>query len=469
LPVYFADLPLPAALVAVTHELGFETLTPVQAQSIPLLLKGKDLVGQSKTGSGKTAAFTLPLLARLRLPGRRLQALILCPTRELCTQVAREVRKLGRRHAGLQVLVVSGGQPAAPQRSAIEKGVHVVVGTPGRVLDLLSRGRVPMDLGDVDYLVLDEADRMLDMGFQEDIEAILKATPPSRQTVFFSATFPESIDEMSRSYQKHAVRVTVADAAKDAPTIQQWLCETSRDDKVGALQALLAEQRPAAALVFCNHKATVAELTEVLTGKGISAGALHGGLEQADRDRVMAKFRNQSIRVLIATDVAARGLDVESLDLVLNFDFPHKPDVYVHRIGRTGRAGRGGCAVTLVTPGDRARVAVLEETLGLTLERRRPPAGGAARKLDPAVAGPQVAAMETLYIAGGRKDKLRPSDILGALTGDAAGLNADQIGKIEIHDRFAYVAVAKEAVDAALEGLRQGRIKGRKFQVELVR
>jgi ATP-independent RNA helicase DbpA len=485
LPTTFAQLDLPEELLRVTSELGLTTLTPIQAQSLPILLQGADLVGQSRTGSGKTAAFALPLLARLRLPGRRLQALVLCPTRELCTQVARELRKLGRRSAGLQVLVVSGGQPSGPQRAALEKGVHAVVGTPGRVRDLLERGH--LDLSALATVVLDEADRMLDMGFDDDMQAILGAAPVRRQTVFFSATFPDSIEALSRAYQRQPHRVTIEDDATVAPaTIRQALVQSPRDAKLDALGAVLRAVAPGSALVFCNHKAAASELSDALAGSGFSAAALHGGLDQVDRDRVMAKLRNRSIRVLVATDVAARGLDVESLDLVVNYDLPAQPAVYVHRIGRTGRAGRSGIAVSLVTPSDEHRIDAIEAVLGATLERHRLADVGAAaldwRSQDAAPAAdarmtaeaPSIRTalppeMVTLYISGGRKEKVRPGDILGALTGDAAGLTADQVGRIEIHDHFAYVAVAKQVADAALQGLRHGRIKGRKFQVELVR
>ncbi len=469
-PLKFAELSLSPALLQVVDELGYTELTPIQAQAIPPLLRGKDLVGQSKTGSGKTAAFALPILNALSPSGRRLEALILCPTRELCTQVAREIRKLGRRHPGLQVLVVSGGLPSGPQKAALEKGVHIVVGTPGRCLDLIDKRK--LNLKGVSSVVLDEADRMLDMGFLEDIETILKQTPPSRQTVFFSATFPETIDTMSRAYQKSPVKVTVADKGDDAPAIRQWLCQTDRENKLATLKMLLAKHKPESSIVFCNHKATVSELADALNGDGISAAPLHGGLEQRDRDKVMAKFRNHSVRVLIATDVAARGLDIEALDIVFNFDLPQKPDVYVHRIGRTGRAGLTGLAISLVTRSDQRKVREIEEALGTTLELEN--AIAAPREPRP-TEGPkapvphQAAAMETLYIGGGRKEKVRPGDILGALTGDAAGLAKEQIGKIEIHDHFAYVAVEKSVVNAALHGLRNGRIKGKKFQIELVK
>ncbi len=465
----FAELGLSPQLLEVVAELGFEKLTPIQAQSIPILLKGRDLIGQAQTGSGKTAAFALPILQNMRLQGRRLQALILCPTRELCTQVAREVRQLGRRHPGLQVLVVSGGLPSGPQRAALENGVHIVVGTPGRVLDMINREK--LDLRQVGCLVLDEADRMLEMGFEEDMEEILKTMPKVRQTVFFSATFPDTIGAMSGAYQKNPLRVTIADTADAVPDIRQSLLETKMEMKRETLAALLKEIQPEAALVFCNHIATVTELATELGEAGLSAAALHGGLEQRDRDRVMARFRNHSVRVLIATDVAARGLDVENLDLVVNFDLPAKPEIYVHRIGRTGRAGKHGRAVSLVAPRDGERVKAIEAALGFSIDRQAPP-GTRKKKKDDVEAAPAPSAkgapMVTLHIAAGRKEKLRPADVLGALTGDAAGLDAAQIGKIEIHDHFTYVAVAKSAASAALQGLRNGKIKGRKILVEFV-
>ncbi|MBI3541859.1 MAG: ATP-dependent RNA helicase DbpA [Deltaproteobacteria bacterium] len=457
----FASLKLSPALVEVTRELGFERLTPIQEQSIPLLLEGRDLIGQSKTGSGKTAAFALPILERLKLDERRLQALVLCPTRELCTQVAREVRKLGRRHSGLQVVILAGGMPIGPQLDALERGVHVAVGTPGRVLDHLSRN--DQGLMRVETVVLDEADRMLDMGFREDMESILSATSTQRQTVLFSATFPRSIEELSSAFQKKPARVTIEDDAGPAPSIRQIAYET--DDKKRALLWLLQKEKPESAIVFCNLKATVAELDAALADEGLSTACLHGDLEQADRDRVMAKFRNRSVRVLIATDVAARGIDIESLDLVCNFDLPKQPDVYVHRIGRTGRAGKTGLAVSLATRGEGYKLKAIEEFTGGAIERA---SAGSVDRLDEATVA-ATAAMETLFIGGGRKDKVRPGDILGALTGEAGGLDGSKIGKIEIHDRFSYVAVARDVAKIALERLRNGRIKGRKFRVEPVK
>jgi ATP-independent RNA helicase DbpA len=466
-PKDFGSLPLSAALVEVVRELGFEKMTEIQAKSIPLLLAGKDIVGQSKTGSGKTAAFTLPILEKLDLEMRDIQALILCPTRELCTQVAREARKLGRKHPGLQVLILSGGQPMGPQVSALRRGVHVVVGTPGRVLDHLKRRT--LDLHHVSTLVLDEADRMLDMGFEEQMEEILSATPKKRQTVFFSATFPKSIETMSRTYQRDAIRVTIEDASSAAPQIRHQFYETPTDAKLEALLWLLRQQQPESAIVFCNFKASVVELTDALSHSGVSVACLHGDLEQSERDRVMAKFRNRSTRMLVATDVAARGIDIADLDLVFNFEIPHKAETYVHRAGRTGRAGKRGLAISIGTEKETSRIRAAEELLGIQIERKQL----AAPEQLKAEARKKIletdAQMDTLFISGGRKDKVRPGDILGALTGEAGGLKASDIGKIEIHDRFSYVAISRRVSQHAFEKLKEGKIKGRRFRVERVR
>ena len=460
----FSALPLSPPLLQVLEELDFQTVTPIQAQSIPVLLQGRDLVGQAKTGSGKTAAFALPLLQRIRLQDRRLQALVLCPTRELCAQVAGEIRRLGRRLPGLQVLVLAGGQPVRPQVNALENGAHLAVGTPGRILDLLQREA--LDMGQLATVVLDEADRMLDMGFREDMERILRETPPTRQTVLFSATFPPDIERLSRTFQKQPTRVTIAEAPEAAPDIQQLLYVCEPEEKTALLLRILRQYQPASAIVFCNLKATVVELTRALSQAGVGADGLQGDMEQIERDNVMAKFRNRSTRILIATDVAGRGIDVEALDAVVNFDLPSQPEPYVHRIGRTGRAGRRGLAIALATPREEHKVELLEEATGVKLER------ASAETLPPADAkgGASLAAdWETLFISAGRKDKMRPGDILGALTGEAGGLNATDIGKIEIHDHHAFVAVSKSIVRVAFQRLRDGRIKGRKYRIERVR
>jgi ATP-independent RNA helicase DbpA len=463
----FAQLNLSPALVQVAQELGFTQPTAIQTQSIPLLLQGKDLIAQSQTGSGKTAAFSLPILQNLSLQGRRVQALILCPTRELCAQVAREIRRLGRRHPGLQVLTITGGAPIFSQLNALSKGVHLVVGTPGRVMDHLRRGS--LDLSSVSTVVLDEADRMLEMGFQEDMEDILSQVPESRQTVLFSATFPQNVEGLSRKYQRTPERITIERSNQTVAAIQQVLVEVEPENRLKALLKIIEQKQPESMIIFCNFKASVNELMESLSQSGLSVGALHGDLEQYDRDRIMAKFRNKSLKALVATDVAARGIDIESLDAVVNFELPSQPEVYVHRVGRTGRAGREGFAVSFITAREKAKVRAIEQFASVRFEKLDL---GSLKDVDPQTIQEQIqgaAEMRTLYISGGRKEKVRPGDILGALTGEAGRLSAADVGKIEIHDHFSYVAVSAHLADTALERLRNGRIKGRKFKVEAVR
>jgi ATP-independent RNA helicase DbpA len=463
----FDSLALSPELLGVIAEIGYHTMTEIQAKAIPLLLAGRDVIGQSKTGSGKTAAFGIPLLQKIRVQDRRVQALVMCPTRELCTQVARELRNLGRRQQGLQVLVVCGGQPVAPQAFALEKGVHIVVGTPGRILDHIRRSSI--QLSRLSTVVLDEADRMLDMGFQEDMETILAESPDSRQTVFFSATFPDSISEMSETYQRDPVSVKIENTDESKADIHQVLYEAANENKSVLLQGLLQQIAPKSTIVFSNFKAAVVELTAALEKAGVSAGCIHGDLLQIDRDKIMARFRNQSIRVLVATDVAARGIDVADLDLVVNYDLPQKPETYVHRIGRTGRAGKKGLAISFMTPKEAYRVNGIEEHTGTKFEREKFNVAAESKMQKTEKSKHAEALMATIHISGGRKHKMRPGDILGALTGEAGGLEASEIGKIEIHDMFSYVAVSSRLAKIACEALRNGRIKGRKFNVDLVR
>jgi ATP-independent RNA helicase DbpA len=481
----FSSLALSPELIEVVKELGYEYLSPIQAASIPLLLAGKDIIGQAKTGSGKTAAFVLPILDKISKQASlkktdlqkdvSLQALVLCPTRELCTQVAREIRKLGRKQIGLQVVILSGGVPITPQIASMEKGVHIAVGTPGRVLDHLSKNTI--DLRTVQTLVLDEADRMLDMGFEEEMEQILEQLPEKRQTLFFSATFPPTIERMSRRYQKKAEQVVIEDVQAEKPNIEQSTLQVPMSegnaylfsDKLKCLLWILAEQKPEAAIVFVNFKVNAVELVDELQHLGIAADALHGDLEQPVRDSVMAKFRNQSIRVLVATDVAARGIDVENLDLVVNFDLPQKVDLYVHRIGRTGRAGKTGRAVSLVIEKELPKLDLIKHATGFNIAEENTEALVAATFDELLDRAKMDAKMETLFIAAGRKNKMRPGDILGALTGEAGGLKGEEIGKIEIHDFFSYVAVAKPKVRLALQKLNDGRIKGKRVRVELAK
>jgi ATP-independent RNA helicase DbpA len=459
----FSNLPLTTDLLATIGELGYESMTPIQEQAIPVLLEGRDLIGQSKTGSGKTAAFSIPIVSRVHAD-RFVQALVLCPTRELCEQVAREIRKLGRRLPGFQVLILCGGTPGRPQAEQLQRGVHVVVGTPGRVLDHLDRGN--LSLVDIRTLVLDEADRMLDMGFEDEMSAILNETPRTRQTVLFSATFSENVERVARQFLSEPVKIEITPEPESAPSIRQIVFDSTEDAKPANLLRLLHEFKPLRAIVFCNLKVTVSDLATTLSKHGVSVGALHGDLEQEDRNKMMAMFRNESLRVLVATDVAARGLDVENLELVVNYDLSIHGEDYVHRIGRTGRAGREGVAVTLATSRERARLAEYALERGFTVE---------SRELLRVFEGHEMpyvsleAKMATIYISGGRKDKVRPGDILGALTGETAGLSGADIGKIEIFDRFAYVGIARGRAAQVVEKLKSGRIKGKTFIIRLVR
>lgn len=462
-PIGFSSLPLSPEIQSVAGELGFEKLTPIQAESLPILLAGRDLIGQSQTGSGKTASFVIPILEKLDNQKRELQAIVLCPTRELATQVVGEFRRWGRRFEGLHVLPLTGGVPGKVQAESLERGAQIAVGTPGRVLDLINRDRI--DLTEVKTLVLDEADKMLDMGFEEEITAILREIPLQRQTVFFSATYPDTIHALSEKYQNDPVRVKIEDSVADTPAIEQLAYESTPEEKLNTLLRVLQQHPADSVLIFCNMKTTVNDLETALSEQGASVASLHGDLEQRDRDRVMAMFRNRSVRFLIATDVAARGLDIQDLGLVVNFDLPAQNDAYVHRIGRTGRAGKAGLAISIVGIRDTLKMLELEKATSGKIEK---PALGFKNQLG---LGKSLreAPMRTIGILGGRKDKLRPGDILGALTGKAGGLQGDQVGKIEIHDHVSYVAVQSEFAKIAFESLREGRIKAQKFQVKLMK
>lgn len=459
-PMNFSSLKLSDDTLTVLSELGFEKMTPIQAEAIPALLAGKDVIGQSKTGSGKTVAFALPLLKRIDVDNKHLQALVLCPTRELCTQVAREIRRLGRRQGALQVLIVCGGQPMGPQLTGLRMGAPIVVATPGRLVDVLMRARP--DLEDLKMLVLDEADRMLEMGFEADMELIMNELPKTRQTALFSATYPSTIQSLSRKFQIQPVRIEIKDEEGAKAGIEQSYYEAEPEEKPRLLARVLRRMDPEAAIIFCNLKITTTDLAASLRKDGFSAAALNGDLEQQERDEVLAKFRNGSLRFLIATDVAARGLDIQDLPLVINHDLPQEPEVYVHRIGRTGRAGQSGTALSLISAFEKIRLTEIQLATGSKLELvSLPPKGDLSGEARPAK-------MRTLFIGGGRKDKVRPGDLLGALTGEAGGLSAAEVGKIEIHDHFSYVAVARAVAPQILRKLSNGRIKGRKFTVKLL-
>lgn len=454
-PAPFNTLPLSPAQLENLDSLGYREMTPIQAQAVPLALEGKDLIAKAKTGSGKTASFTLPLLSKLNPRDFGAQALVLCPTRELATQVATEIRRLARHQQNIKVVTLCGGQSIGPQIGSLAHGAHVIVGTPGRIKDHLRKET--LDISRVDTLVLDEADRMLEMGFIDDIASIIEKTPDSRQTLLFSATYPDDILSLSSRFQKNPEEVHVEALVDDQQINQRfYLCE--KRDKLAALEKLLCHYQPAGAVIFCNTKEVVREVARHLSSAGNMALALHGDLEQRDRDKVLVQFKQQSCRLLVATDVAARGLDIDNLPAVINYDTPRDPDNYIHRIGRTGRAGKEGLALSLLADTERYKL----ELIGAFQERELD--FEAIEELPRATSQLPPPDFVSLDIAGGRKDKVRPGDVLGALTGKG-GINGKAVGKIDVMDYVAYVAIERKLANQALKLLQSGKIKGRKFKI----
>ena len=451
----FASLDLPATLLQGIDALGYQSMTPVQAQALPAILAGRDVIAQAPTGSGKTAAFGLGLLSRLDPARIRTQALVLCPTRELADQVGKQLRKLAIGIPNLKLSILCGGIPLGPQLASLTHAPHVVVGTPGRIQELVKQRALQLD--GVRALVLDEADRMLDMGFEEAIRDIVKRLPKDRQGLLFSATYPDGIRALGAAMLRDPLEVSIGDGMQPA-AIEQLFFEVDAARRAPALAAVLLRHRPESAVVFCNTRADTVEVVGSLSHYGFSALALHGEMEQRDRDEVLVQFANRSCNVLVASDVAARGLDIDDLAAVVNYDVPSDPDTYMHRIGRTGRAGRTGLALTLCTPQELKRMEAIEDHLFRTLPRDRvAPVEGRPK-------GVPKAAMATLRIDAGKGDKLRPGDILGALTGDA-GLSAKAIGKIDVQATRSYVAITRAQLPQALARLREGKIKGRRFRV----
>ncbi|WNW13053.1 ATP-dependent RNA helicase DbpA [Pseudomonas sp. DTU_2021_1001937_2_SI_NGA_ILE_001] len=454
----FNTLPLSAAMLANLESLGYASMTPIQAQSLPVILKGKDLIAQAKTGSGKTAAFGIGLLNPINPRFFGCQALVMCPTRELADQVAKEIRRLARAEDNIKVLTLCGGVPFGPQIGSLEHGAHIIVGTPGRIQQHLSKGTLKLD--GLNTLVLDEADRMLDMGFYDSIADIIGQTPKRRQTLLFSATYPEGIQQLASTFLRDPATVKV-EALHDDTQIEQIFYEIAPNQRLDAVVRVLNHFQPVSCVAFCFTKQQVQDVVDHLGAKGISAVALHGDLEQRDRDQVLTLFANRSTSVLVATDVAARGLDIDALDMVLNVELARDAENHIHRIGRTGRAGEKGLAVSLVSPAESHRARAIEELQDGALNWQQYDelsSKGGAKLLAP---------MTTLCIASGRKDKLRPGDILGALTGEA-GLPGKQVGKIAIFDFQAYVAVERDVAKQALERLNKGKIKGKSLRVRIV-
>ncbi|CAM3606937.1 ATP-dependent RNA helicase DbpA [Parendozoicomonas haliclonae] len=454
----FSKLPLSREMLDNLESLGYKTMTPIQAESLPFILDGKDLLARAKTGSGKTAAFGIGLLSRLNVSRFRIQALVLCPTRELADQVGKELRRLARATHNIKILTLCGGMSFGPQIASLEHGAHIIVGTPGRILEHMRKGRLP--LVDISTLVLDEADRMLDMGFRDAIEEIAAATPKNRQTLLFSATYPQGIQAISKSFQNNPVEVSV-ESHHDDSVIEQRFYPTTKEGRLDALVKLMRHYQPESTVVFCNTKVGCEDVAERLRREGFHAAALHGDLEQRDRDKVLVQFANRSSSVLVATDVAARGLDIKDLQAVINYEVTRDSEVHVHRIGRTGRAGKKGLALSLYTESEQYKVDDIE------IYQRKPVEYGSLAKLN-AAAVVLEPAMVTLNIDGGKKNKVRPGDILGALTGDA-GIAGSYVGKIDVFDFTAYVAVDRTVANQALKRLQAGKIKGRQFRVRKLR
>lgn len=450
---------LPASQIANLRDMGYTEMTPVQAATLPAILARRDIRAQAKTGSGKTAAFGIGLLHHIDSARFETQALVLCPTRELADQVSNVLRQLARFTRNIKILTLCGGQPLNTQRDSLVHAPHIVVGTPGRLLDHLKRET--LKLANLRTLVFDEADRMLEMGFRDDMEAIAAQTPADRQTLLFSATWPESIAALSSRFQHQALHVETEEVS-ELPAIDQQFFETSQSEKLSLLQGLLSQRQPSSCVVFCNTKRECDDVAGKLNQQDISAMALHGDLEQRDRERVLIRFANGSGRVLVATDVAARGLDIKSLAMVVNFQLAWDPEVHIHRIGRTARAGEKGCAVSFVAADEMIRAHALEDFL------QQPLSWLDASALRKNTRQSLPAAMMTLCIDGGRKAKIRPGDILGALTGEA-GLQADQVGKIDLTPTHAYVAVEAGIAKTALVKLKQGKIKGKSVRAILLK
>ena len=452
----FSNLALSAELQKNLQSLGYESMTPIQAQALPHVLSGNDLIGQAKTGSGKTAAFGLGLLSNLDIEAYQIQALVLCPTRELADQVAKHLRTLARTMPNIKVLTLCGGVPMGPQIGSLQSGAHIVVGTPGRIEDHLRRGR--LNLKQVNTLVLDEADRMLEMGFQDTLEKIVEQIPKQRQTLLFSATYPPEIQSIARRIMNKPELVKVESTHDDLSIQQHFYQIETKEERFDGVRVLLLEHRPKSALVFCNTKREAQELADRLKQVGFSVAALHGDLDQRDRDQTLIKFSNKSIAVLVATDVAARGLDIDSVDAVINYHVAQENEIHTHRIGRTGRAGSSGVAHSLYNSKEQYKIVQLGIYLDREIVSEQLPSNSLLKTT------PDQADMATLKIDGGKKQKLRPGDILGALTGEK-GIAGSDVGKIDLADNWAYVAVARDQVKTALKKLTEGKLKGKNFRV----
>ena len=454
----FASLSLPPHVLANLTQLGYLSMTPIQAASLPPALLGKDIIAQAKTGSGKTAAFALALLANLNVRHFAVQAMVLCPTRELADKVTTEIRRLARAEENIKVVTLCGGVALRGQIASLEHGAHIVVGTPGRIMDHLDRGN--LDLAALNTLVLDEADRMLDMGFFDDIAKVARQCPPTRQTLLFSATYPDGIAKLSQQFMKNPQQITVQVQHEEGKIRQRWY-EVKNSERLHAVSMLLDHYRPPSTLAFCNTKQQCRDLVGVLQAQGFSAMALFGELEQRERDQVLVQFANRSCSVLVATDVAARGLDIAQLEAVINVDVTPDSEVHIHRIGRTGRGDAEGLVLNLASMDEMGYVGKIEVLQGRESEWHP------LSELTPGEGGKLQPPMATLQIVGGRKEKIRAGDVLGALTGDC-GYTREQVGKINVNEFSTYVAVDRRIAQDAVHKLANGRVKGKVVKVRLL-
>lgn len=515
----FEDLNLSKDIQRAVADMGFEETSPIQQRAIPVMLQGRDLIGQAQTGTGKTAAFGIPLLETVNPRRKSLQALVLCPTRELAVQVSEEIRRLSKYKRDIKILPIYGGQSIERQLEALKKGVQIVIGTPGRVMDHMRRHTLKME--NVKTVVLDEADEMLDMGFIDDIETILKEVPEDRQTVLFSATIPDAILGLARKHLNKPEFIKVVHKELTVPNIEQVYFEVKERMKTEVLSRLLDMYDPKLSLVFCNTKRRVDELVVQLQARGYSADALHGDLKQSQRDRVMNKFRQGIIDVLVATDVAARGIDVDDIDAVFNFDVPQDEEYYVHRIGRTARAGRAGRAFTFVVGREIYKLRDIQKFTKVKIELRQVPSVGdieeiktnafldrikavvddghlgkyaawvedlvnqdytsmdiAAALLKISLEGEEEVelgddfadtgaepGMVRLFINAGRSQKISPKDIVGAIAGET-GMPGKLIGSIDVHDKYTFVEVPREYAKDVLNVMKDNQIRGRRINIE---
>ncbi|MDR3195490.1 MAG: DEAD/DEAH box helicase [Endomicrobium sp.] len=528
----FTELNLSDEIIKAVSDLGFEEATPIQSLAIPKVMAGLDVIGQSQTGTGKTAAFGIPVLEKIDTKNKNVQAIILCPTRELAIQVSEELKLFSKYKRGINIVPVYGGQPIQRQMAALSKGAQIIIGTPGRVIDHLERKTLKLESAII--AVLDEADEMLDMGFRDDIELILKSMPEERQTIFFSATMPKDFMFLTKKYQKSPETIKVVNEKLTVPLIEQYYFDLREHQKLEALTRCLDMYNPKLSIVFCNTKRRVDETTSSLQARGYSADALHGDMNQAQRDRVMAKFRSGSIEILTATDVAARGIDVDNVDMVFNFDVPKDDEDYVHRIGRTGRAGRTGKAYSFVSGKDIYKLRDIQKYTKATIKRTKVPSltdvenikatvlldkvkeilkeedlekysqmiesliSDETTSLDVAAAllkmmfvsekkaqeqqadifanavnhyadtGARERGMARLFINVGKKDNVRTEDFVGAIAGET-GIGGNAVGNIKILESFSFVEVPSEHADAVINALHSSNIKGKRVSVELAK